>query len=55
MYNNVNSLINQLLAQNKAVIASIDNNEVLLKYDHNVTPTLQDRMIYDVSREYTFP
>ena len=55
MHSVLNYKINTLLASSHAYISSINNNQVLIKFNPNVKGSLKKRMIYTVGRDYSFP
>jgi len=55
MHSALNYKINTSLASSHAYIASINNNQVLIKFNPNDKGSLKERMIYTVDRGYSFP
>ena len=55
MHSALNYKVNTLLATNHGMITSINDKEVLIKFDPQNSRPLKERMMYDVKRKYTFP
>ena len=55
MHSALNHKINTLLATNHGMITSINDKEILIKFDPQNSRPLKERMMYDVKRKYTFP
>ena len=55
MHSALNYKVNTMLASSHGFISSIDQKNVLLKFNPNDSGSLKERMIYPVSRKYKFP
>ena len=52
MYSALNYKVNTMLASSYGIISSIDQKNVILKFNPNDSASLKERMIYPVSRTY---